>query len=104
MTMLLDSQGNHTAELSVVDRNLDTEEEVKPMTTAHLTLTDRAARSARPHGLSLAVFRLGLALENWARKRAARATLSHEEQARRIATEKAIAAATFIPGGRSTYH
>ena len=77
-------------EMSVVERNFDTKEEVKPMTatTASATAFDRKiTRRARPHGLDLAVMRLSLAMLLWARRHADRTTYSHDEQARRLQLE-----------------
>jgi hypothetical protein len=104
MTLLLEAPSIHTAELSVVRRNVNSREEVKTMTTAMASTTESVARPARPRGFSRAVLRLGFALVKWSRNRAARTALTHEEQARRIETEKAIAATTLVPDGRPNFH
>ena len=74
-------------EMSGVERNFETKEEVKPMTATTVSLR----RRARPHGLDLAVMRLSLAMLLWARRHADRTTYSHDEQARRLQLEGELA-------------
>lgn len=78
----------HTAEMSVDTRILKTSEEVETMTTTTV-FTHQSyaapARRARPHGLDRVVMRLSLAMLLWARHRADRGILSHEEHAIRRA-------------------
>jgi hypothetical protein len=50
----------------------------------------RTARRARPHGIDLIVMRLSLAMLLWARERADRSTLSHEEHTIRRANALAL--------------
>jgi hypothetical protein len=92
------------AEMSVVTRNLTTEEEVSVMSATtvfqhqtdfqHLheapTASIQAARRARPHGIDRIVMRLSLAMLLWVRHRADRGTVSHEEHAMRHANEVAL--------------
>lgn len=89
MTLLLERDPIETAEMSVVDRNFDTKEEVKSMTASSAfgrQLDAPAGRRARPHGLDRAVMRLSLAMLIWARKRA---ETSHDERALRVIQARA---------------
>jgi hypothetical protein len=93
MTMTLDKSPSTASGMSVVGRNLDTEEEVDEMTATTVFQHQYAApavRRARPHGLDRLVMRLSLAMLLWARQRADRSMVSHEEHAIRRANELAI--------------
>jgi hypothetical protein len=79
--------------MSVDDRSFDGEKEVKTMTAT--TAFDRAVnaparRRARPHGVDRLVMRLSLAMLIWARKRADRDALSHDERALRVSQARAL--------------
>ena len=85
MTALLD--------MSVVERNFDTKEEVNSMTaTAGFTTrtTRTTARRARPHGLDRLVMRLSLSALLWARRRADRAAMTPEQHARVVDAAAAL--------------
>ncbi|MCU1440599.1 MAG: hypothetical protein JWP85_1596 [Rhodoglobus sp.] len=96
MTILLEKttpivRQNPTA-MSVDDRNFDLDEEVKTMTvtTAFDRLIDApAGRRARPHGVDRLVMRLSLAMLIWARERAERDAVSHDERVLRISQVRA---------------
>lgn len=93
MTMTLDKTPSTPSRMSVAGRNLDTEEEVNTMTATTVFQHQYAvptARRARPHGIDLIVMRLSLAMLLWARERADRGTLSHEEHAIRRANALAL--------------
>ena len=88
MTMTLDKTPAAPSGMSVVGRNLDTEEGVNTMTATTVFQHQYAvptARRPRPHGIDRVVMRLSLAMLLWARDRADRAALSHEEHALRRA-------------------
>lgn len=93
MIQTLDRPAPGAAGMSVVDSNFASKEEVEMMTA--ITVVQRAyaapgARRPRPHGLDLLVMRLSLAMLLWARQRADRGVMSHEEHARRRANALAI--------------
>jgi hypothetical protein len=87
-----------TSPMSVVDRSLAVEEEVKTMTTTHVFASQYAAQSsatrvprrARPHGIDRLVMRLSLAMLLWARHRADRGVLTHEQHLIRRTTALAL--------------
>src|ERR1700712_1068601 len=85
-------------EMSVAHRNFETKEELREeaqtmtATTMNAAVThyDTAAygtRRVRPHGLDLLVMRLSLATLLWARRRADRNLMTHEENMLRRAVE-----------------
>lgn len=75
MTNLLE----RAPEMSVADRNFDTDEEVTTMTAATY---QPSARRVRPHGIDRAIMRLSLMTLLWARRHAERTAVSHEEHTR----------------------
>jgi hypothetical protein len=88
--MTLEKTPATSSGMSVVSRNLDTEEEVNTMTATTVFQHGYAVpttRRPRPHGIDRVVMRLSLAMLRWARARADRATLSHEEHALRRAND-----------------
>jgi hypothetical protein len=76
--------------MSVAPRNFDTKEKVNTMTATAVLHSASAARRARPRGLDRLVMRLSLAMLMWARHRADRSALSHEEHTIRRAAALAV--------------
>ena len=96
MTILLENTtptvSQNPTGMSVADRNFDRDEEVRTMTVT--TAFDRlveapAGRRVRPHGVDRLVMRLSLAMLIWARERAERDALSHDEHLLRISQARA---------------
>lgn len=83
MTVLLDRSTELTS-ASADARTFTHDEGVSTMTTTatHLEFDSRAARRPRPHGLDLLVMRVSLAMLVWARRRADRVSVQHEERLR----------------------
>lgn len=107
MTLLLERPQEVAAEVSVADRKFDSAREVNMMTVTSAfdrEIESLVARPLRSRGASRLATRLGVALVKWGRKRAALTSLDHEEQARRIATERAISAATALPDVSGPIH
>ncbi|CAN5304405.1 hypothetical protein BH11ACT4_BH11ACT4_10800 [soil metagenome] len=86
--------------MSVADCNFDTKEEVHTMTAttavpqgyAANTMAERGfpVRRPRPRGIDRVVMRLSLAMLLWARHRADRGVVTHEEHTLRRATALAV--------------
>lgn len=73
-------------QMSVVDRIFESEQELQEgamsMTATSVTaqMTSYNSRRVHPHGLDLVVMRLSLATLLWARRRADRSLMTHEEK------------------------
>ena len=103
------------SEMSVVDRNFDTKEEVIVMTSAVVldrtvgTLVVEAApaqssyidpklvdaplaNGARPHGFDRLVMRLSVTMLLWAQRRAVKGSISFEEHRRRYLVQRELEA------------
>lgn len=81
-----------TDEMSVAAPTVKKESEVNTMTTLatfQRQLDIGTTRRARPRGIDRIVMRLSLMTLLWARRRADRGMLSHEEHTRRIELERA---------------
>ena len=79
--------------MSVATRNFDSKEEVRMMTATTVFsqhYAAPAARRARPHGFDRLVMRLSLAALLWARHRADRGILTHDEHMLRRANALAV--------------
>jgi len=81
---------DQAAAMSAATRKFDSNEGVDVMTSTVVFHSTPAARRARPHGLDRLVMRLSLAMLLWARRRADRGMLTHEEQALRRANALVI--------------
>jgi hypothetical protein len=97
MTVLLENSTpivcQKATAMSVDDRNFEPDEEVKTMTVTtdfdHLVGAP-PRRRARPHGVDRLIMRLSLAMLIWARKRADRDAVSHDERALRVSQARAL--------------
>lgn len=87
--------------MSVATHSFDEAREVKLMVSASVSATRDFVRP-RPHGVSKLAMRFGAALVKWGRDRSLREVLTHEEQARRIETEAAMAASRSVAALRPT--
>lgn len=81
------------AEMSVAAPTVREESEVNTMTTLatfQRQLDIGTTRHARPRGIDRIVMRLSLMTLLWARRRADRSILSHEEHSRRVELHRAL--------------
>lgn len=81
MYALLESPRETASEMSVVDRNFDSKEEVTTMTATATHTAFSTSRRPRPHGLDRLVMRLSLTMLLWARRHADRVGVTPEQHA-----------------------